>query len=212
MRRHLVERMRFRPLLGFSLAAGLLSACAGVTAPILTAFQPGGYTPVMRWDARPEAATWTARALAAVRAHDAELAARVPTDIDTFCPGYKSASLGNRRAFWVGLMSATAKHESSFNPRAAGGAGRYIGLMQISPGTARLAGCEARSSAGLKDGAANLECAVRIFAPHVGADGYVAGNGNRGVARDWGPFSRKSKRAEIAAWTAAQPYCQAPGA
>ena len=97
--------------------------------------------------------------------------------------------------------------KAAFNPRASGGGGRYIGLMQISPSTARLAGCEARSSSALKDGAANLECAVRIMAPHVAADGMVAGKGNRGMARDWGPMTRKSKRSEIAAWTAAQPYC-----
>ena len=203
--------MQFRPLLSLSLAFGLLSACAGATVSDLASYLPGGAPPVMRWDARPEAAVWTARALTAVAARDGDLASRVPGDIATFCPGYASASMGNRRAFWVGLMSATAKHESSFNPKASGGGGRYVGLMQISPGTARLAGCEATSGAALKDGAANLECAIRIFAPHVAGDGVVAGKGNRGVARDWGPFSRQSKRAEIAAWTAAQPYCQARG-
>ena len=204
--------MQFRPLLALSMTLGLLSACAGATVPDLAAFLPGGAAPVMRWDARPEAATWTARALTAVAARDEELASRVPGDIATFCPGYASAPIGNRRAFWVGLMSATAKHESSFNPKASGGGGRYIGLMQISPGTARLAGCEARTSAALKDGAANLECAVRILAPHVAEDGMIAGKGNRGVARDWGPLARQSKRAEIATWTAAQPYCQARAA
>ena len=204
--------MQFRPVLMQIFVLGLLSACAGVAIPDLAAYLPGGAAPVMRWDDRPEAAVWTTRALTAVAARDADLAAPVPGDIATFCPGYAGAPMGNRRAFWVGLMSATAKHESSFNPKASGGGGRYIGLMQISPGTARLAGCEARTSAALKDGAANLECAVRILAPHVAEDGMIAGKGNRGVARDWGPLARQSKRAEIAAWTAAQPYCQARAA
>ena len=204
--------MQFRPVLMQIFALGMLSACAGVAIPDLAAYLPGGAAPVMRWDDRPEAAVWTTRALTAVAARDADLAALVPGDIATFCPGYAGAPMGNRRAFWVGLMSATAKHESSFNPKASGGGGRYIGLMQISPGTARLAGCEARTSAALKDGAANLECAVRILAPHVAEDGMIAGKGNRGVARDWGPLARQSKRAEIATWTAAQPYCQARAA
>ena len=204
--------MQFRAILAHALALGLLSACTGITVPNHAAYLPGGTTPVMRWDARPEAAVWTTRALTAVADHDGELAARVPADIATFCPGYASAPIDDRRAFWVGLMSATAKHESSFNPKASGGGGRYIGLMQISPGTARLSGCEARTSAALKDGAANLECAIRIFAPHVAGDGMVAGKGNQGVARAWAPFSRQSKRAEIAAWTAAQPWCQARSA
>ena len=201
-----------RPLIALSLAAGLLSACGQVSFPDLAAFLPGGALPVMRWDAQPEAASWTTRALIAVGARDGELASRVPADIAAFCPGYPTAPMGNRRAFWVGLMSATAKHESSFNPRASGGGGRYVGLMQIAPGTAKLAGCEARSSAALKDGAANLECAIRIFAPHVAQDGVIAGKGSRGVARDWGPLTQRAKRAEIAAWTAAQPYCQARSA
>ena len=201
--------MQYRAFLPLSLALGLLSACTGFPGPGDAAYLPGSILPGMRWDARPEAADWTRRALTAVAASDSDLAAQVPGDIETFCPGYASAPIGDRRAVWVGLMSATAKHESSFNPKASGGGGRYVGLMQISPGTARLAGCEARTSAALKDGAANLECAVRIFAPHVAGDGMVAGKGNRGVARDWGPFSRQSTRAEIAAWTAAQPYCQA---
>lgn len=203
--------MPCRAFLSLSLTCGLfLSGCSQVQLPDLASYLPRGFLPAMGWDGRPEAASWTGHALAAVGRHDDELARKVPDDIDSFCPGYKSAALADRRAFWVGLMSATAKHESSYNPKASGGGGRYVGLMQISPRTAKLAGCETTSSASLKDGAANLECAVEIFAPHVAQDGMVAGKGNRGVARDWGPFSRTSKRAEIAAWTKAQAYCQAP--
>ena len=189
--------MQFRPLLSLSLAFGLLSACAGATVPDLASFLPGGTPPVMRWDARPEAAVWTTRALTAVAARDGDLASRVPGDIATYCPGYASASLGNRRAFWVGLMSATAKHESSFNPKVSGGGGRYVGLMQIAPGTARLAGCEATSGAALKDGAANLECAIRIFAPMLPgmawsrARATVAGRGIGGRSAGH-PSGRKS--------------------
>ena len=198
--------MNFRPLTALPLAAALLSAC--VTAPDLADYLPAGLQPAMRWDARPEAATWTSRALTAVAAHDQQLALTVPDDIAAYCPAYGDAPLGQRRAFWVGLMSATAKHESGHNPKASGGGGRYIGLMQISPRTAAQYGCAATSTAALKDGAANLQCAVRIFAPHVAADGQVAGSGNRGVARDWGPFKKKSVRSEIGAWTAVQDYCK----
>lgn len=201
--------MRFNSLLALSLAAGLMSACETVDVPDLSAYLPSASPPPMRWDARPEAASWTTRAMAAVASHDAELANRVPSDIAAFCPGYETATMNERRAFWVGLMSSTAKHESSFNPKAVGGGGRYIGLMQISPRTAAHSDCSARSTAALKDGAANLECAVRIFAPHVAQDGQVAGKGNLGVARDWGTFHRRAARAEIAAWTASQAYCKA---
>lgn len=164
--------------------------------------------PAMRWDAAPRASEWTQTALLQVAEHDAELTHTVPADIDTYCPGYAEASKDERRAFWVGLMSATAKYESGFNQAAVGGSGRYVGLMQISVPTARLYGCEANSSAELKDGEANLSCAVDIIAPHVAADGMVAGKGNRGIARDWGPWSSAKNRAAMAAWTRSQSYCQ----
>ncbi len=109
--------------------------------------------------------------------------------------------------FWAGLLSKVAKYESSWNPAAAGGGGLYIGLMQISPRTAGNYGCEATSAKALKDGAANLQCAVTILSQQVARDGVVAGQGNRGAGRDWMPFRDRAKRAEIAGWTKSQPYC-----
>jgi hypothetical protein len=164
--------------------------------------------PAMRWDAAPRASEWTQKALLQVAEHDNELTHTVPADIEVYCPGYVSATKAERRAFWVGLLSATAKYESGFNQAAVGGKGRYVGLMQISVPTARLYRCDANSSAELKDGVANLSCAVDIIAPHVAADGMVAGKGNRGIARDWGPWSSSRNRAAMAAWTSSQAYCQ----
>ena len=135
------------------------------------------------------------------------LATRVPADIETWCPGYATASLQDRRAFWAGLLSAVAKYESSWNPRSAGGGGRYIGLMQISPKSASNYRCEATSAAALKNGGANLECAVKILAYQVGRDGLVAGKGNRGIGRDWMPLRKSSQRADMAKWTRKQAYC-----
>jgi Transglycosylase SLT domain len=161
----------------------------------------------MRWDHRPEAAEWTSATLIAVSTKDPVLAATVPADIAAWCPAYPKAGIAERRAFWAGLLSAMAKYESSWNPLAAGGGGRWIGLMQISPRTAANYGCSATSSSALKDGAANLACAVEIMADQVGRDGVVAGGGNRGVGRDWMPLRDGEKRAEMSAWTRAQPYC-----
>jgi hypothetical protein len=193
--------------LGFAL---IVSGC--VTAPVgIGAVLPLTASPPMRWDHRPEAADWTRAALAAVATQDAVLASRVPADIAVWCPGYETASLADRRAFWVGVMSALAKHESGWNPKAAGGGGRWIGLMQISPQTARGNGCEAQSSGALKDGVANLTCAVKVFSRDVARDGVVAGKGNRGIGRQWAPFRKSSKRADMAGWTSSQPYCAKRG-
>ena len=162
----------------------------------------------MGWDARPEAAAWTGATLAAVARYDSVLAGSVPGDMKAWCPGYARNGLAERRAFWVGLLSALAKPESGWNPRAAGGGGRYIGLLQISPQTARSNGCAATSAGALKDGAANLACGVKIMARQVGTDGVVAGNGGQGLGRDWGPFNKASMRASMAGWTAEQSYCR----
>nr|WP_093359974.1 transglycosylase SLT domain-containing protein [Tropicimonas isoalkanivorans] len=165
-------------------------------------------TPPMRWDHRPEADLWTASALNALRSHGGVLPRVVPADIDTWCPGYRDASQEDREAFWVGLVSALAKHESTWNPSAVGGGGLWYGLVQIAPPTASSYGCKARSGSALKNGADNVSCAIRIMARTVARDGVVS-RGMRGVAADWGPFHSSSKRADMIAWTSAQPFCQA---
>lgn len=182
-----------------------LTACVQPLAPDVGP-QPAAL-PAMRWDHRPEAAEWTVRSLAAIAARDEVLAARVPADIENWCPGYADNSIDERRAFWAGLLSAVAKHESTWNPSAVGGRGKWIGLMQIAPGSARNYGCAATSSKALKDGAANLECAVKILTYQVARDAVVSGKGNRGIGRDWAPLRKSAKRAEMAAWTRSQSYC-----
>lgn len=196
---------RYAPLL----ATLALAACVPGKLPDLAAMLPLNLNaPAMRWDHRPEASQWTARSLAAIASHDDVLARRVPADIAQWCPGYANANLPQRRAFWAGLLSAVAKYESSWNPNAAGGGGRYIGVMQISPKSAKNHGCTATSSKALKDGAANLECAVEMLAYQVARDGVVAGKGNRGIGRDWMPLRKSSQRREMSDWTSSQTYCQ----
>ncbi len=206
--------MRFLKVFA-GLTLGVVLVCGSQNLPHLPralsfAAEAGPKTtrPAMRWDHRGEAAAWTQSTLAAVAAKDAVLASRVPSDIANWCPGYVKASIEDRRAFWVGMLSAVAKYESSWNPRAAGGGGKYIGVMQISPRTASQHGCGATSSSGLKDGGANLACAVKIVASSVGRDGAVVGGGNRGLGRDWMPFRKSKARSEMAAWVSKQSYCK----
>ncbi len=166
--------------------------------------------PTMRWDHRPEAGRWTAATLAALRTEGVVLETTVPADIKAFCPAYASAPAADRRAFWAGFLSALAKHESTWNPKAKGGGGKWIGLMQIAPQTARANGCDLPADTGLTDGAANLACAVRIAARQVGRDGAIVSDGSgdwRGAARDWAPLRSSQKRADVADWTRKQSYC-----
>ncbi len=178
-----------------------LSACAATTPP---PEEPD--VPVMRWDFRPDAEIWTEGTLDALETHGRILPAMIPADVAEWCPGYAGQSAENRAAFWAGLFSALAKHESTWRPEAVGGGGLWYGLVQILPSTARAYGCEATSGAALKDPVANLSCGVRIAAAQVSKRGSV----NRGM-RDWGPFHSSAKRAEMSAWTRAQPYCAVAG-
>ncbi|MEL6204553.1 MAG: transglycosylase SLT domain-containing protein [Pseudomonadota bacterium] len=187
----------------------LLTACEAVQAVVPESLRPVAEAPApppMRWDHRPEAEVWTATAFSAMEGHGAALPAITPRDIDTWCPGYAEGTEDERKAFWAGLISALAKHESTWNPRAVGGGGRWYGLVQIAPATARGYGCEARSGEALKNGEANLSCAIRIMARTVSRDQVVSA-GMRGVAADWGPFHSGRKREDMRAWVSTQPYC-----
>lgn len=168
--------------------------------------------PRTRWQHMAGHALWTRTALGALKAHGKPLIDMVPADIETWCPAYPQADERGRRAFWVGFLSALAKHESTYQPWAVGGGGRWYGLLQILPGTARGYKCNVGNGAALKSGPANLSCAVRIMAVTVPRDGVVAGaRGNRGVGADWGPMRSAAKRREMSGWLRRQSYCKPIG-
>jgi len=161
--------------------------------------------PQMRWGDRKGGDAWTRELLATLEAEGVALTSVLPNDVATFCPAYAAQPPEARRAFWAGLLSSVAKHESGYNPAAKGGGGRWLGLMQIAPATWRHYGCEGQ----MLDGGDNLSCAAKIVAKNVVRDNAIAGGGGgwRGVARDWMPMRSSSKRADIAAWTRQQSYC-----
>lgn len=162
---------------------------------------------VARWDHRAEATAWNDAAMTALQTHGAAMLDLTPRDAAEFCPAYETAAPEGRAAFWVAFMSGLARYESGHRPEAAGAGGRYQGLLQISPATARFHGCEMGDARGLYDGATNLACAVRIATRAVVRDGVVA-SGRGGMAADWPPLRDPAKRADIAAFTRAVPACQ----
>jgi len=168
------------------------------------------FIPDARWDFRDDSASWTRAALSALRTHGARLQDTVPRDIANWCPGYTNNPPHLRRAFWVGMISALVKHESTYRPRAVGGGNLWFGLTQIYPDTARRYGCRATTGEALKDPEDNLSCAIRIMNVTVPRDDVIAVRDTRwrGVAADWGPMTKPSKIAEMSAWTRAQEYCR----
>lgn len=177
--------------------------------PVQPPMRPN-FVPTARWDFRSDGQRWTRAAMSAIASHGNGLEDIIPRDIDAWCPGYAQNPRTMRRAFWVGMMSALAKHESTWRPSAVGGGGLWYGLLQILPDTARRYGCRARTGDALKDPEANLSCAVRIMARTVRRDDAIAVHSGRwrGVAADWGPMTNRGKIAEMAAWTSKQDYCQ----
>ena len=163
--------------------------------------------PATRWTSQPGSALWNRAALSALKTHGRALADLVPADIADWCPLYPDATMEQRRAFWLGFMSALAKFESTYRPQAVGGGGRWYGLLQILPATARGYQCNVGTGTALKNGAANLSCAVRIMAVTVPRDGVIYGRGGRGVAADWGPMRSRAKRNDMSAWLKGQSYC-----
>lgn len=208
-----------------SLAAGQVSAEAVPATPTLTlppvsAFAPGlsarptlrprvvvEELPDLRWDHINGSERWTRAAMRALDSHGSRLLDTVPADIGQWCPAYPDADRWSRKAFWAGLLSTLAKHESTYRPNAVGGGNLWFGLVQIYPPTARGYGCQARSGEALKNGELNMSCAVRIMNRTVPRDNVVS-QGMRGVAADWGPFHSRRKREDMRRWIYSQPFCQ----
>lgn len=166
--------------------------------------------PAARWDDHPDGALWTRATLTVLRTEAQDLAEVVPRDIDQWCSAYAANPPHLRRAFWVGVLSALSHYESGHRPDAVGGGGRWFGLMQITPATARGYGCGAQSGSDLTDPEDNLSCAAQILNVTVARDRAIALHDGRwlGVAADWGPMASESKRSAMAAWTREQSYCR----
>lgn len=167
--------------------------------------------PALHWDAQrpgmvaPADPEWGVALMTAIAA-EGEMLETVPTDIEAWCPAYAAAGSDQRAAFWAGLVSVLSWYESTHNPRAIGGGGRWFGLVQIAPATARHRGCAAGTGRALVNARANLRCGVRIMAQNVLRDGVVSRD-LRGVAAEWGPFYSRPRREAMRDWVSAQDYC-----
>lgn len=169
--------------------------------------------PRARWEHRQDGDLWTRIALSAIKTHGASLLATVPKDIADWCPAYPGQDRNERAAFWAALISTLSRYESTWNPRAVGGNGRWFGLMQIYPPTAVFRNCRVQTGEGLKDPVANINCAVRIMAITVPRDNAISVKENRwkGVAADWGPIRTPWMERDMQRYTKRQTYCRPLG-
>jgi hypothetical protein len=166
--------------------------------------------PRARWEHRRHGELWTLVALSAVTSHGRALLDVVLEDIAEWCPAYPENGETERAAFWTGLLSTLSRYESTWNPHAVGGNGRWYGLLQIAPPTAEFRNCRAQSGEALKHGPSNLNCAVRIMAVTVPRDNAISVKDTRwrGVAADWGPLRNDGMRRDMQRYTKRQTYCR----
>ena len=157
------------------------------------------------------------------------LLAKVPEDMNEWCPGFKKLDRDARKSFWVHFISAMAVFESSFNTQAKhrekfndrnGDPVVSRGLLQLSVESAQGFGCNwIEKSQDLHDPELNLKCGVKILNRHVGSDNRVFGQnvdvgGGRvakwmGAPRYWGIFRLTNVRGAIQRAVTRLKICQA---
>jgi len=199
------------PLVAFAQTAREVSTVSAALQTLAVSPAPrDADLPRARWEHRQNGALWTRVALAAVATHGAPLLDVVPTDIGEWCPAYPGHGKDERAAFWAALLSTLSRYESTWNPRAVGGNGRWFGLMQIYPPTAEFRDCRVQTGEELKRASDNLNCAVRIMAITVPRDGAISVKDPRwrGVAADWGPIRNDWMRGDMQRYTREQRYCR----
>jgi hypothetical protein len=123
-----------------------------------------------------------------------------PKDADEWCMG----KYHTPKHFYVALISAMSKFESSWNPNT-----MYVegfkdqkgvnvvsaGLLQVSQESCKGYGTIADTHK-LKDPATNLECTVRILNKWVKQDGYI-GKDKLGAGRYWSVMRPGSKKEQL---------------
>lgn len=207
-----------------SLCGPLFSACTPkaveappAPAPVVVAPKP----PIelkADWGSKPE---WSAFTLAAIAEHGSALLNKNPGDWAKFCARpFAQLSSDEKAAFYLGLISALARFESSFKPDVTyteafpDAQGRKVisrGLLQLSQESANGYKCGITDAKQLHDPRTNLSCGVRILSRWVERDGVIQGGGTggwKGAARYWSPFRKADRIAKMAAFTKSLKVCQ----
>jgi hypothetical protein len=124
------------------------------------------------WDRVPRGRHWTAFMVKVIDRYGEALLDTVPTDINEFCPTYSGLGRDARLAFWVGMVSAMAEKESSFDPsvehaeKFRNRKGELVvsrGLLQISLESIQPYQCGITTDEQIHDPELNLTCAVRML-------------------------------------------------
>ncbi len=172
-----------------------------------------------RWEGSVKGSrAWTEYAFKTLDAEGPALLNKTPSDIENFCPSYRSLSKGDKKNFWVYLISSIAQFESNFDPTQkyteafTDSSGKRVvsrGLLQLSMESALAYGCPLKAATDLHDPQINLLCTIKILNRWVGTDGVIRANSNgwKGGARYWSTLRRTAQYDSIRSWTKMQAYC-----
>lgn len=171
-----------------------------------------------RWEPKNrDGAEWSKHVYEALPVLAPKLLAKAPADVATFCPAYSKLSEGDRRNFWVYLLSGMTEFESGHNPAVTykenfkDAKGNYVisrGLLQISIESGNAYGCGFKTEQEIHDPIKNLDCGLKILNRWIGSDGVISGHSTSwlGGARYWSVL-RAPKVSEIQGFTKALRMC-----
>ncbi len=178
--------------------------------------------PQFDWDGKHgDSELWNEFSYKAMADLGSDLLENEPADIKTFCPAYENLNKEGQVMFWISLVAAMTRYESSFNPATSyqenfkDQNGEYIvsrGLLQLSIESGRGYGCPLESALSLHDPETNLRCGIRILNRWVGRDGLITGKSSsgswRGGARYWAVLRKTSTLQGIIEKTKNNSLCQ----
>jgi hypothetical protein len=173
------------------------------------------------WDGRPIAVNWTYWLhQSLIGPQGAPLLAANPSDATNFCPNFANLNPFGREQFWITFISAMARRESNFDPKARydepGLAEDSIGIMQLSLSDGRIYGCAFATERDIEDPARNLDCSVRILGRLIANAGRIGGGADHtGAASYFGTLwtntrSHQAARAYIISKTRLSGGCLGP--
>ena len=222
------------------LAVFAATSCASnpTHAPTSSSATSSSPAVIADWDGIAAGAEWTEITLSELRGAGQGLLTTEPSDIEAFCPAYRTANSDQRAAFWIALISGMTRFESAFDPSVrfseydncqtdacrqsmlTADSRKVVsrGLLQLSQESANAyRGCSipVDREESLHDPALNLHCGVVILTRLVTRDGVISlRDGSwKGGSAYWSVLrpSRNDSLAKIQRFTGATPACRAGG-
>jgi len=115
---------------------------------------------------------WTKAVVSLIKQHRSTFESA--RDVDSYCPGYNSASEDEKNNCWLRLTSGIMSYESNYTENAVGDHGLSCGLMQIQAMNCKADGFQCQD---LRQAKNNAKCGVAMMARLIKRDRVIAAEG-----------------------------------